>query len=221
MMKRLQRVGWWIVFGLGLLGFAVLALLLTQPATIMLQFDAAWADACYEYTSTHPIVKDAFTIITDTGAGRPLYIIGIICIVVLVIRREWYVALLWAIGQYPVKYLPDLIKAQFERPRPPHAEMGGFSFPSGHALGSAAIYGMLAYLMFRWCRGTRFRWLFMGLLYLHIALIGLSRMLLSAHYFSDVVAGTCAGLAWAAFWAALAEMRKPATVTTTTSPPGV
>jgi undecaprenyl-diphosphatase len=72
-----------------------------------------------------------------------------------------------------------------------------FSFPSGHALVSMAMYGALGLLLSRYLRPGKWRWLVaasgigMGLL------IGLTRPYLGVHYPMDVFAGWCAGLACA------------------------
>ena len=70
-----------------------------------------------------------------------------------------------------------------------------WSFPSGHAMVSLAFYGFLAYLGWHLLRGSwRATWL--TLMFLLIILIGLSRMYIGVHYFTDVVAGYSAGFIW-------------------------
>lgn len=204
-MSRLQRYATLIVAVLGCSGFGIFALLLTQGFAPMLRLDANLAEDCYEYTASHPSIREVFTVITDTGTGRPLWIVGLASLAALILYREWGMAVIWAVGQYVVKYIPELLKSQFNRPRPPYLDYPGTSFPSGHATASAAIYGMLLFLVLHLWAGSRWRWLIAGLLLLHIVLIDLSRMLLSAHYLSDVLAGTCIGLAWAALCASAAR----------------
>jgi undecaprenyl-diphosphatase len=72
-----------------------------------------------------------------------------------------------------------------------------YSFPSGHASGSAAIYAILFYLL-----AKRFRRKGKVLLALaYVALVGLiafSRLYLEVHYLSDVLAGIALGIGWAA-----------------------
>lgn len=73
-----------------------------------------------------------------------------------------------------------------------------FSFPSGHAVGSAVGYGMLTYcLALRWQTQRRRVVLVVGLGLL-VLLIGFSRVYLCVHYLSDVLAGFALGLAWLA-----------------------
>jgi undecaprenyl-diphosphatase len=84
----------------------------------------------------------------------------------------------------------ELLKIWFERGRPAGEALtvaGGYSFPSGHAMVSAAFYGFIAYLLIR----NKTKWGRLGayLIYLLIFLIGFSRIYLNVHYASDVLAG--------------------------------
>jgi undecaprenyl-diphosphatase len=98
-----------------------------------------------------------------------------------------------------IELLNGVLKLVFHRPRPELAfvHLDTYSFPSGHAAGSAAIYAILLYLFVRrrsW--GARLA-AAAGYVVL-VAVVGLSRLYLEVHYLSDVLAGTCLGLAWAA-----------------------
>ncbi|MFB6167852.1 MAG: phosphatase PAP2 family protein [Haloferacaceae archaeon] len=84
------------------------------------------------------------------------------------------------------------LKGLFALPRPPGATATGYGFPSGHALGAAAVYGGAARLFDR-VDPTRRR-LAAGLL---VAAVALSRVALGVHYLVDVVAGAALGLALA------------------------
>jgi len=92
-----------------------------------------------------------------------------------------------------------LIKLGFRRPRPPWDEplyeIGGFSFPSGHAAGAgllAAVAILLTIILSH--RGLRRRLLITAWVLLALA-IGADRILLGVHYLSDVIAGLCLGTA--------------------------
>jgi undecaprenyl-diphosphatase len=95
--------------------------------------------------------------------------------------------------------LNDVLKQAFHRARPTPLqgliEAQQFSFPSGHAMVSAAFYLFVAYLAWRLLRG-RWRGVLVAGLILLVLLIGLARLYLQAHYLSDVIAGYFAGLLW-------------------------
>ena len=60
-----------------------------------------------------------------------------------------------------------------------------YSFPSGHASGSLALYGLIAYVLYR---KKQSRVVIFILLCLVLA-VSLSRVILNVHYFSDVLGG--------------------------------
>jgi len=80
------------------------------------------------------------------------------------------------------------LKAGFALPRPPGAAEDGFGFPSGHALGSTAVYGAVAAIL-PWGR-LRARVAVAGVV---VALVSFSRLALGVHYLADVLAGVAVG----------------------------
>jgi membrane-associated phospholipid phosphatase len=94
-----------------------------------------------------------------------------------------------------------LLKTHYQRPRPlafPHlATADGFSFPSGHSMGSMLFFGSLAYVVyFSFDKHWRWRVPSVLLCAVLVLLVGLSRVYLGVHYLSDVAAGFAAGLFW-------------------------
>jgi undecaprenyl-diphosphatase len=72
----------------------------------------------------------------------------------------------------------------------------GYSFPSGHALMSITFYGLMIFLVWQNIKNIWVRWILTILLTMLIIFIGISRVYLRVHYFSDVLAGFCVGLMW-------------------------
>lgn len=89
-------------------------------------------------------------------------------------------------------------KALFARDRPSLWESIApeetFSFPSGHAMGSATLAGVLVLLAWR----TRWRWPVLLAAMAGVLLVGTSRVYLGVHYPSDILAGWAAASIWAA-----------------------
>ncbi len=87
------------------------------------------------------------------------------------------------------------------RPRPPLADAvppyeHSFSFPSGHTLNATAFAGIVAYLLLR---RLRQRWARRSVMVLACAFplaIGLSRVYLGHHWFTDVLVAWALGGAW-------------------------
>src|SRR5262249_19183800 len=71
-----------------------------------------------------------------------------------------------------------------------------YSFPSGHALVSLVMYGLLGYFVLMNLHHAWSRNIVVLVPILIVLLIGISRMFLGVHYFSDVAAGYVAGTIW-------------------------
>lgn len=68
------------------------------------------------------------------------------------------------------------------------------SFPSGSTALAAALYGFLAFILCRYRPNQRFVWV--ALAFCLAALVAISRLYLSVHYLSDVVAAIALGGFW-------------------------
>lgn len=185
------------------LAFAVAA---GQPGTVA-GIDAALAQQLHEHAP--PAVLQALASFTQL-ASQPWIVGGsLLVLFVLLLRGEWWLSLVWAITQLGILPLTYGIKSVIERPRPLHSHgfviENGWSFPSGHALGSIVFYGMLAYVLLRllpprWHRAT------IAVTVALVGSIGISRILLQVHYLSDVMAGYALGLAWLVICMAMADV---------------
>jgi membrane-associated phospholipid phosphatase len=107
-------------------------------------------------------------------------------------RRHEALEVFWAVAGAAI--LNQIFKTHFHRLRPDTALFPqlGLSFPSGHAMIGMALYGCLAWLL--WRHGRHPLWAVALLLW--AVLIGLTRIYLHVHYTTDVLAGFVAGLAW-------------------------
>ncbi|HGD6061015.1 TPA: phosphatase PAP2 family protein [Streptococcus agalactiae] len=84
------------------------------------------------------------------------------------------------------------LKLIFQRVRPtlPHLVFaGGYSFPSGHSMGTFMIFGSIIILLQYYMPNSIWKLLCQGILGLLIFLIGLSRIYLGVHFPTDVLAG--------------------------------
>jgi undecaprenyl-diphosphatase len=92
------------------------------------------------------------------------------------------------------------LKSLFARARPDLAEAlrtaDGYSFPSGHAMGSVVVFGALSYLVLRLHAPWRRRAAGLAAAGTFIAAISVSRIYLGVHWISDIAAGLCAGTVW-------------------------
>lgn len=154
----------------------------------------------------------AIALLTQLGGTPWVASASVLVLLVLLLRRAWRLAAVWALAQAGILPLVSAIKATILRPRPLHdhgfVTEAGWSFPSGHALGSVVFYGMLAYVLLRTLPARWHRAVVAGTVALVVA-IGISRILLQVHYFSDVMAGYAGGLLWLLLCIGIAERWHP------------
>lgn len=128
-------------------------------------------------------------------------------------RQEAALVLVAAVG---AALLVDGFKDLYGRPRPPVAERLAIetnpSLPSGHALGSVVVIGVLAAAAVLVVRHVAARVAVIAVATVGIAAIGISRLYLGVHWFTDVLTGWFLGGAWLALCVTLLCLvhRRPA-----------
>jgi undecaprenyl-diphosphatase len=147
------------------------------------------------------------------GAVRDVTALGSTVVLVLVVaalvihffllgRARTAFFVLCAVGSGQV--LSSLLKAGVDRPRPDLVSHlvteTSLSFPSGHAMLSAVTYLTLGALAARFLPGRVTRVYVLALAVLVTLTVGVTRVYLGVHWPSDVLAGWCAGFAWAMLW---------------------
>lgn len=108
-------------------------------------------------------------------------------------KSRWRDALVVAFATTLASVVTRLLKETFERARPSDGVdllISGFSMPSGHSTSSAAFVASLL-LVVRNPRARQVAWVVLPGFAL---LVGVSRVVLGAHYPSDVLAGFCSGV---------------------------
>ena len=110
-------------------------------------------------------------------------------------RRRWLDLQVWLFFSVANGLSIRVLKQLADRERPENLHqlvVSGASFPSGHAAGSLLVYALMAWLLTAHWHGAK-RQLVVGLAVLWALAIGVSRVLLAAHWASDVAAGWLLG----------------------------
>ncbi|MGB3633815.1 MAG: bifunctional DedA family/phosphatase PAP2 family protein [Rubrobacteraceae bacterium] len=164
----------------------------------LVRFDQTVAGILHEAAT--PSVTNVFLVITALGSIETVALFGLLVAGFFAMYRRWLHAWGWLLALGGSVVLNFLLKQLFERQRPSFVDPllieTSYSFPSGHAMISLVLYGMMAYFAILAVKSWRARTTVVFAATLLVLLIGFSRMYLGVHYFSDVVAGFAAGGVW-------------------------
>lgn len=140
--------------------------------------------------------------ITITELGSVWFLTTMSVLVILLLwfkaKDKWGI-LFFIIAVGGSGLLTWILKHTYERGRPSineEIDAIGFSFPSGHSMGSLIFYGFITYFILRSSQKRAIKYISLVGLGTLIILIGTSRIYLGAHYPSDVIAGYIAGTIW-------------------------
>lgn len=125
-----------------------------------------------------------------TKFSNVAFLVIFVLVVLLILRNKDAVFVIFNL--IFLRLLNYVIKVIIRRDRPNILRLikiGEYSFPSGHAMISMGVYGYLIYLIYKKINNPYIKYLGIIILSLLIILIGISRIYLGVHYFSDVVAG--------------------------------
>ena len=133
-----------------------------------------------------------------TALGSFPFVAGAVLatVIVLGVRGRWIEVTVLVAGLVLIYVGVNLAKAGIDRPRPPDPLVGaaGSAWPSGHAAYSTA-YVAIAVIVTRVSAGAIGRASLIGGALALAAAIGLSRIYLRVHYWSDVAGGWALGIA--------------------------
>jgi undecaprenyl-diphosphatase len=171
----------------------------------------AFDDTVMRWMGAHQVPWLTTVMVQLTALGTAVVVMMVVLVAALFLwltKHKHSAALLLATTSVGI-ILNGMLKDVFHRSRPQIFPWGTSaftsSFPSGHAMSAAVVYGTVAYLAARLQRTHLARTITIGVALLLVVLISVSRVYLGVHYPSDTLAGVTIGLAWAAFCMATLE----------------
>ena len=165
----------------------------------LVAIDTQIANRLNAYNAEHNVAFEAARVVTRLGSTGVLTAVTIVGAAVLTMIRKRRQALFLITTALLGSGLNNLVKVVVGRDRP-HFDTArvtalGKSFPSGHAMNAAVVYGVLLILFSPRLHTRRRRIGAVANTSLLVALIAASRVVLTVHYVSDVVAGITLGVA--------------------------
>ncbi|MEC3916261.1 phosphatase PAP2 family protein [Nocardia sp. CDC160] len=159
--------------------------------------DSAWLQWFIDHrTAALTTVAKAVSIAGDTTS---VAIYSALACVLLAWRKYWEQAVLIAVAAIGAGALTFFGKLLIGRDRPPVIDHlvteTNHSYPSGHALGSTVVIGVLVAVALP-VLGRLARILALVLATLFVIAVGLSRLYLGVHWPTDILAGWLVGLCW-------------------------
>lgn len=139
-------------------------------------------------------------IVTLFGNGIVLLVFVLAGASYLYLFKEKTLSILLVASSAGGAVLELILKEIIKRPRPdivPYLIIPHFwSFPSGHAVMSVAVYVMFFIIIASMTGRRRYKILILSIAVVIAILIGFSRIYLGVHYPTDVIAGWSAGCLW-------------------------
>lgn len=146
--------------------------------------------------AAHPRWDAIFLTLSAFGYGWGVIPADILLALALPLRRRFREAAFAIVAIGGSAMLNLAAKHGFRRERPALwtslAPESTYSFPSGHAMGSATLAAVVVLLCWR----SRFRWAVLAGAGLFVVGVGASRVYLGVHYPSDIAAGWAAAVLW-------------------------
>lgn len=158
-----------------------------------------------QYAAAHRFAGLTIVMKAMTTVGNDLYLWIAVLIggaILAWLTRSWRPLLLLALGMLGAVSLNHLIKLAVARTRPASLfwaiPASDWSFPSGHATESSAVYRTLAHMFADTQKRSGVKIMTYAIGFAAPCLIGISRVYLGVHWPTDVIGGWALGCAWSA-----------------------
>lgn len=193
--KKIKDTMAGVVFLASLSSVIVGLFILTRP---ILNFDR-FLQASFEIFRTRAWVKAA-EVITYLGDWHAVAG-GTVFLTAWLIYKKRYELLSFLLGGVAIgEVFLFSLKWLFARERPVGVDLVGayeYSFPSGHVFAATVFYLSAAFIIYTLVSQKKYLWLVSSAV---ILVVALTRMILSVHWFSDVLGGFVFGIFWLLLW---------------------
>ncbi|WP_242862594.1 phosphatase PAP2 family protein [Clostridium colicanis] len=137
--------------------------------------------------------------ISKSGDTIVAIIFTILIILYFYMRNKIREAMFYAVNILGIAIVSQSVKFLCRRERPEGdwlVDIGGYSFPSGHAIISMAGALILIYFILSFLNNRILAYIISIVIFIYASLIGLSRVYVGVHYISDVIGGWALASVW-------------------------
>lgn len=197
------------------IGFFILFMLLSifsfrDDLTALDQAVSTWVTE-----TVSPFVVTLMDILTVMGSSEFVLVVTLIIAVILLWRKRWQLSVFLLSLTFGGLALNFFLKILFQRERPGEMsvieafgqsiEIASYSFPSGHTMRSTLLFLFVIYMCYRLLRKNGSRLWSIGLFSALLIIVAISRVVVGAHFPSDILAGVAISIVW--FYVCLAILR--------------
>jgi undecaprenyl-diphosphatase len=144
---------------------------------------------------------------TIIGSVEFIFVISAALMFTFLLRRNWYLVIFLSVLSAGGIVLNYVLKILFQRARPGEMtyielfgfsfELASYSFPSGHTMRTVLLFAFLIYLSFLLTKNYWVRFVSFFAALVIILSVAASRVIVGAHYPSDILAAVAASIVWA------------------------
>ena len=187
-----------------LAAFVTLFVLVARAWPPLVTFDRGVDDGVHSGLIAASNTEDnvsAFQAVSDAFDPDHISIVAGVLAVLLLVARRVRAAIYVAVARFGELLVESLTKNVVARARPdlphPFTSSDSFSFPSGHTGGTTVLFVALLVLLAPVLRARAARLIAVAVVVLVVLAVATSRILLGAHFPSDVLGGALLGTAFA------------------------
>ena len=207
-----------IIAGVFLILFVAVALLTSGTQGFLIDENVAyWANQ-----NTTPIVQSIMKYASFIGSSEVILIVTVLIGILFLMKRNWRHFFFFFTLSVGGVILNLTLKMIVQRARPGdevkyieafnlHLEIQSYSFPSGHTMRATILFLFLMYLAFYFMTNNVWKYVSYVVCIVLLLTVALSRIMLDAHFATDIVGAILFSVAWFFICAYLFHQRKSRT----------